>query len=493
MAMQKYIIVTDKAERLAENSDWAVVSPGEFIRHEFSSDLTRKQKPKVINLCNNFDYLGQGYYVSLLAEARGLRCIPGVSSVIALNWKRNYDFALPELNDLMKKHFHEPGQEPLKRTYTTYFGRHENPSIEPLARRLFDLFRFPVISFEIKYVNGKKWVIEKIEAEPYGNIPEDRLKVFNQALKNFTGSAWKSQAQGKKPEKYWIAILHDPQEKMPPSSKTALKNFIRVGKKMGLWVELITKQDYASLLEFDALFIRETTAINNHTYRFASKAEQEDIPSIDDTKSIIRCCNKVYLHELLSYRRVPVPHTDIIDKRNVASVAATVEFPCVIKIPDGSFSRGIEKVVDAEEFKTKAQEMLKKSDVILCQEFVESEYDWRIGVLNGEVLFGIQYYMAKGHWQIYNHKAVTKKLQSGDHRCVPVKKIPKEVISHALNAAKWIGNGLYGVDLKQTKDGRIVVIEVNDNPNIDHDVEAEILGDEIYQKILEHIVRMIEA
>ena len=34
-------------------------------------------------------------------------------------------------------------------------------------------------------------------------------------------------------------------------------------------------------------------------------------------------------------------------------------------------------------------------------------------------------------------------------------------------AARCIGDGLYGVDLKETKDG-VFVIEVNDNPNLDH-------------------------
>ena len=47
---------------------------------------------------------------------------------------------------------------------------------------------------------------------------------------------------------------------------------------MGVEVELITKKDYPRLAEYDALFIRETTGLDHHTYRFAKKAEEEGMP-----------------------------------------------------------------------------------------------------------------------------------------------------------------------------------------------------------------------
>ena len=45
----------------------------------------------------------------------------------------------------------------------------------------------------------------------------------------------------------------------------------------------------------------------------------------------------------------------------------------------------------------------------------------------------------------------------------------------ALRAANLLGDGLYGVDLKQTDDG-CYVIEVNDNPNIDAGNEDALLN-----------------
>lgn len=493
--MTKYLIVTDSSAVISSQEDHEIISPSKYIRNLITTNGdAHKARPKVINLCNNFDYLGKGYYISLLAEARGMGCVPHISNIVTLNWKRNYEFALPELNILLNKTFNGPGEEPLTRTYMTYFGRHENPKLEPVCRRLFDLFRFPVLSFEIKFTSSKKWSIEKIDSGSISSLTEKGLENFHDALGRFTGSAWRMTSSNKKTERYWIAILHDPNDKQPPSNKAALNKFIKIGKQMGIWVELITKQDFSSLLEYDALFIRETTAINNHTYRFAAKAELEDIPVVDDTQSIIRCCNKVFLYELLQAKKVPVPKTIFIDRHQKLEQIEGLEFPLVIKIPDGSFSHGVYKAKDMDQFKEISTQILKKSEIILCQEFVESDFDWRIGVLDGKAIFALKYYMAVGHWQIYNHAAKSKSKKEGAHEAVPLDEVPQNIIEVATKAANLVGKGFYGVDLKQRKDnGQAIIIEVNDNPSLETGVEDMLLGDELYRMILQHLVRRIEA
>jgi glutathione synthase/RimK-type ligase-like ATP-grasp enzyme len=61
----------------------------------------------------------------------------------------------------------------------------------------------------------------------------------------------------------------------------------------------------------------------------------------------------------------------------------------------------------------------------------------------------------------------------------------------ALRTANLIGNGLYGVDLKQSGD-KVVVIEVNDNPNLDAGIEDAYLKDDLYSLVLEEFVRRLE-
>ncbi len=73
---------------------------------------------------------------------------------------------------------------------------------------------------------------------------------------------------------------------------------------------------------------------------------------------------------------------------------------------------------------------------------------------------------------------------------VPIYKAPQKVLDTAVKAAALIGKGLYGVDLKLIN-GRAVVIEINDNPSIDHEVEDAVLGDELYYRILNHFVHCL--
>src|SRR5690606_6966543 len=149
----------------------------------------------------------------------------------------------------------------------------------------------------------------------------------------------------------------------------------------------------------------------------------------------------------------------------VDSLIGELGLPMVLKIPDGSFSRGISKVEDREALGNALHGYLKQSAVVLAQAFMYTDYDWRIGVLNNRPLFACQYFMSKGHWQIYHHKDGGK-TASGSARTVPIREVPPKVLRVALKAARLMGNGLYGVDLKQSGD-QVVVMEVNDNPNID--------------------------
>ena len=80
-------------------------------------------------------------------------------------------------------------------------------------------------------------------------------------------------------------------------------------------------------------------------------------------------------------------------------------FPLVLKIPDGSFSRGVVKVEDPDQLRVHAATLFEKSALILAQEFLYTDFDWRIGILNRRPIFACQYFMSKNHWQIYKHNA----------------------------------------------------------------------------------------
>jgi glutathione synthase/RimK-type ligase-like ATP-grasp enzyme len=97
--------------------------------------------------------------------------------------------------------------------------------------------------------------------------------------------------------------------------------------------------------------------------------------------------------------------------------------------------------------------------------------------------------MVKKHWQIYKHDG--DKSTSGGFDTLPTYEVPKVVLDAAVKATQPIGDGLYGVDIKQSGN-RAVVIEVNDNPNVDRGVEDKFLGDGLYTIIMQEFLRRLE-
>jgi glutathione synthase/RimK-type ligase-like ATP-grasp enzyme len=97
--------------------------------------------------------------------------------------------------------------------------------------------------------------------------------------------------------------------------------------------------------------------------------------------------------------------------------------------------------------------------------------------------------MVKGHWQIVS-KSRTGRPRYGAVEAVKAEDAPEAVKSLALSAAALIGDGLYGVDLKDSDSGPII-IEINDNPDIWVGEEDAAEGDRLYEQIISCFVRRI--
>lgn len=134
--------------------------------------------------------------------------------------------------------------------------------------------------------------------------------------------------------------------------------------------------------------------------------------------------------------------------------------------------------------------LFETSDLVVAQEFVPTTFDWRIGILNRKPLFACKYFMAQDHWQIVRQD-VNGDGRYGKSETIPVELAPRRAVAVALKAANLIGDGLYGVDVKESNK-KFYVIEVNDNPNIDVGVEDTVLRDEMYNRIMEIFLDRIE-
>lgn len=164
--------------------------------------------------------------------------------------------------------------------------------------------------------------------------------------------------------------------------------------------------------------------------------------------------------------------------------------PCVLKQPDSAFSQGVFRADTREALAAGLERLLSRSDLVVVQSFMPTEFDWRVGVFDGQPLFVCRYFMADGHWQIYHHGE--QRTAEGDTETIAVEDAPREVLDLALTTANAIGEGFYGVDIK-TVAGRHVLMEVNDNPNVDRGVEDAILGDELYDRIMKVMRARVDA
>ncbi|MEZ5954777.1 MAG: RimK family protein [Hyphomonas sp.] len=474
--MTDWVILVESASDISQaETPHKVLKVADYIT---KPALFAGRRPYILNLCRSYAYQSEGYYASLLAEARGHRVSPSVQTMVELSAKGLYNHALPDLGERLRE-ARAKGAPEVENLFVA-FSRPEVPGYERLAREVSDWFRVPAleVEFDPETPNG----IGRVRMVPPQKLKGERRDFFLNAMANYT-SGRISEPKSKAPAKWALAVLVDPNDDTAPSKPASIKRLADVAAKMGVEVETIDPSDLTSLAEFDALFIRATTQIDNYTYKFARRAEQEGMPVIDDTHSMIRCTNKVYLKEILEKAGLPIPRTEILDeKSDLEAVFARLGSPVILKTPDGSFGSNMVKATTLEELKAGAKGMFDDTALIIAQEFVPTKFDWRIGVLNGEPLYACQYRMARGHWQIVKHGPGGKTTEGG-FTTFAVQDAPPEVVDAAVRAASLIGAGLYGVDLKETDKG-VVIIEINDNPSIDHDVEGAILKDELWRRII---------
>lgn len=480
--MRKIVVVNNPKDWDFNIEDVEVVAAQAYLTDPAYTEI---KNARIFNLCRSYKYQSTGYYVSLLAEARGHRAIPNVTTIQDLKSQTIIRSITNELDELIQKSLYDIKSRAF--TLSIYFGQNVAKKYEKLSKQLHDLFQAPLLRAE--FIFNKEWILHNISPIPLNEVPEAHKKY----LMNFAKAYFaRHRFVGPKPKSkiYDLAILTNPLESDPPSNRKAIQQFIEAGQSLGFSTELITKDDYKRLSEFDALFIRETTSVNHHTYRFARRAHADGLVVIDDPVSILRCTNKVYLAELLTKAKVPIPKTMIIHKENRHLVVQELGFPVVLKRPDSSFSQGVVKVCDEAGLNEELDAMLELSELIIGQEFMPTDFDWRIGVLDRQPLYACKYYMAKDHWQIYNWEAKKSNI-SGNSETLPIGEVPFNVMHTALKAANLIGDGLYGVDLKEI-DGEAYVIEVNDNPSIDYGCEDLVLKKDLYLSVLKSIKKRIE-
>ena len=205
--MSRLIIVVEKT------SDWGsyypsdnVVSAQDYLKQSLNDDDERTQ---VINLCRSYKYLGTGYYVSLLAEARGHKVIPSVRTINDLRRRSLYGLDIEDLSSQLGKFLPAGGRDTTDFGILVYFGETSHPALEDLARQVFDAFPSPIL--RIEFERDRVWQIAAIKPTGLHSLSDEQEDAFAQVLDRFSKKLWRK-PRARRKYRFDLAMLVDPEE-----------------------------------------------------------------------------------------------------------------------------------------------------------------------------------------------------------------------------------------------------------------------------------------
>ncbi len=514
------VLAVTGSPKLLNLKNSAVVSADHYLRGELPVVTA---EPIVLNLCRSLGYLSRGYYVSLLAEGRGHEVVPTVQVLEAaanpISFLRTLDAAgVPTASPRRFRRMAKETEPVLVAMHTgesdeprafqaqaqgnsdvhlrphegeiasilVVLGKTTDARFRTLAAKVYREFPLPV--FQLRLVRDRTWKVCGINLSAIAKLDESHMELLDEAIAELARTPEVRPVRSKaRPS---IACLWDPEDPTSPSTRETLDRFAAAAMRLGANFNILTRHETHRLAEHDALFVRTLTGLDRWPFPVQQRAAQLKMPVIDDPQSTIRCSNKVYLFELLHRLGIPQPKAHVVTPGMGIEAVADLGFPLIVKQPDGSFSLAVKKARDEVEYRDVTGRFFKRSPLLLVQEYLPSEFDWRIGVLAGRVLFACKYYMAKGHWQILKNDGKGTPGESGRVVAVPRESLDPRVAEVAVAAARSVGGGLYGVDLKETPRGP-VVIEVNDNPNIDEGYEDEAEKSRLYEEVIQWFIDRI--
>ena len=202
----------------------SILTSSEYLQNH----LQHVNPSLVINLCSEITYNSDGYYCSLLAQARGHKVIPSAEVLNKLESGAGVR---------MDANMHKICSQWIEKNNITdlwnldiYFGSCNEKYLERIARFIFDQYPYPILRVTLN--NTKKNQIESIVPLKLNELDDVQQTQFAEALDNFNTKVWRN-PRSKKTPRYDLAIFHNPEEAFPPSNKKALAKFIDLAKQIG--------------------------------------------------------------------------------------------------------------------------------------------------------------------------------------------------------------------------------------------------------------------
>ena len=211
--------------------------------------------------------------------------------------------------------------------------------------------------------------------------------------------------------------------------------------------------------EFHAVIPRIGTKVTRHGAAIVKQFEMNKLFSSARSSGIINARNKVRTLQIMASKGIPVPET--LFSINPDNIEEQIELlggaPVVIKLQEGTQGIGVILAETKKSAKSIIDTFIKMDTSILIQKYIEESNgeDIRIVVVGDKVVASMKRRSAVDDFRSNLHRG-------GNTEEVELSNKEKDM---ALNATKYIGLGVAGVDLIRSKKGPLL-IEVNASPGL---------------------------
>ena len=210
---------------------------------------------------------------------------------------------------------------------------------------------------------------------------------------------------------------------------------------------------------FDAIIPRIGAKVTRHGAAIVKQFEMNGIFSTAKSLSITRARNKVRTLQILSRKHIPIPET--LFAINPDDIEDQIELlggpPVIIKLQEGTQGLGVILAESKKSAKSIIDTFYKMDTSILLQKYIEESNgeDIRIFVVGSKIIASMKRTSAIGEFRSNVHRGgFTEAIEpTAKERFI------------ALNATKYLGLGVAGVDLIRSKKGPLL-IEVNASPGL---------------------------
>ncbi|MEX0360047.1 MAG: RimK family alpha-L-glutamate ligase [Allomuricauda sp.] len=231
--------------------------------------------------------------------------------------------------------------------------------------------------------------------------------------------------------------------------------------------------------EFDAIIPRIGAKVTRHGAAIVKQFEMNNVFSTARSLGITRARNKVRTLQIMARKGIPIPET--VFSINPDNIEEQIKLlggpPVIIKLQEGTHGMGVILAETKKSAKSIIDTLYKMDTSILLQRYIAEANgeDIRIIVVGNQVVASMK------------RTSDLDDFRSNVHRgadTTAIKPTAKEQYI-ALNATKYLGLGVAGVDLMRSKKGP-VLIEVNASPGL-QGIEAA-----TGVNVAKHIIQFVE-